>query len=131
MGDFKELQVWRLAHALSLDIYKLTASFPRCEVYGLSQQLRRAAVSVEANLAEGCGRKTDRELARFALISNGSAYELESELLVARDLGYITREQHEACDQQIKRVSSMLNGLAKHLQTQQRRREIAPATRDL
>jgi four helix bundle protein len=116
MGDFKELDVWKRSHALTIKIYEVTNSFPRSEIYGLSQQLRRAAISIEANLAEGCGRKTDRELFRFASISNGSAYEVESELLVALDLGYITSEQHRECTQRVRQVSSMLNGLIRRLQ---------------
>ncbi len=71
MGDFKELNVWKKSHALTIKIYEVTNGFPRSEIYGLCQQLRRAAISIEANLAEGCGRKTDRELIRFASIANG------------------------------------------------------------
>lgn len=116
MGDFKELDVWKRSHALTIKIYEVTNGFPRSEIYGLSQQLRRAAISIEANLAEGCGRKTDRELIRFASIANGSAYEVESELLVASDLGYITSEQLRECTQRVRQVSSMLNGLIRRLQ---------------
>ncbi len=116
MGDFKELDVWKRSHVLTIKIYEVTNSFPKSEIYGLSQQLRRAAISIEANLAEGCGRKTDRELIRFASIANGSAYEVECELLVASDLGYITSEQLRECTQKVRQVSSMLNGLIRRLQ---------------
>ncbi len=81
------------------------------EIYGLTQQTRRAAVSIEANLAEGCGRKTDGELIRFASIANGSAYELECELLIARDLGYLSGTAHDSLDRATKCVSSMISGL--------------------
>jgi len=84
--DFRELQVWRKAHELTLAVYQITASFPREELYGLTAQLRRAGSSIAANLAEGCGRNGDAELARFCSIAMGSASELEYHLLLARDL---------------------------------------------
>lgn len=114
MGDFKGLEVWRIAHEVTLEVYRITSAFPKCETYGLVQQIRRAAASIEANLAEGCGRKTDGELIRFASIANGSAYELECEMLVARDLGYVSDEQHKATDDKVKRVS-MIRGLTASL----------------
>ena len=86
MKDFRELQVWRKAHELTLAVYQITASFPREELYGLTAQLRRAGSSIAANLAEGCGRNGDAELARFCSIAMGSASELEYHLLLARDL---------------------------------------------
>jgi four helix bundle protein len=88
MGDFKKLEVWRRAQNLAGTIYQLTNRFPTTERYGLSSQMRRAAVSVTANLAEGCGRQGDTELRRFVRISLGSLSELECELLLAADLGF-------------------------------------------
>jgi four helix bundle protein len=89
MKDFRELQVWRKAHELTLAVYQITASFPREELYGLTAQLRRAGSSIAANLAEGCGRNGDAELARFCSMAMGSASELEYHLLLARDLKLI------------------------------------------
>lgn len=89
MPDFKKLDVWVDAHAFVLDIYRSTSTFPRTEQFGLTSQIRRAAVSIPANLAEGCGRDTQAELARFASIALGSANELEYLLILAYDLGYI------------------------------------------
>ena len=85
MKDFKELRVWQKAHSLALEVYQATRSFPRDEIYGLTSQIRRAAVSVGANIAEGCGRRSDGEFARFLQIARGSASELEYHLLFARD----------------------------------------------
>ena len=86
MKDFRDLQVWQKAHQLTLTVYRLTASFPQTERYGLTTQLRRSSASVAANLAEGCGRNGDAELARFCSIAMGSASELEYHLLLASDL---------------------------------------------
>jgi four helix bundle protein len=83
VGDFKKLEVWRLAKGLAIDVYHVTKGFPRSEDFGLTAQIRRSAGSIPANIAEGCGRNTDGELARFARISLGSAAELESHLLLA------------------------------------------------
>jgi four helix bundle protein len=85
MKDFRQLKVWQKSHQLTLAVYKLTASFPREETYGLSAQIRRASSSISANLAEGCGRNGDAELARYCSIASGSASELEYHLLLARD----------------------------------------------
>jgi four helix bundle protein len=89
MTNYNGLRVWKEAHALTLEIYRQTTRFPRHEQYGLTDQLRRAAVSVGANLAEGCGRGGNRELARFITIAIGSANEMEYLLLLAHDLGYL------------------------------------------
>jgi four helix bundle protein len=93
MRDFKSLTVWQKAHALTLEIYRNTESFPRTEVFGLTSQIRRAASSVEANLAEGCGR-AQPEFGRFVQIAIGSANEVECHLLLARDLGFIPTGKH-------------------------------------
>jgi four helix bundle protein len=84
MKDFRQLKVWQKSHQLTLALYKLTASFPREETYGLTAQIRRASSSISANLAEGCGRNGDAELARYCSIASGSASELEYHLLLAR-----------------------------------------------
>jgi len=89
MTDFRNLKVWEKAHLLTLALYKVTASFPRDETYGLASQIRRASSSIPSNIAEGCGREGDPELARFCIIARGSATELEYQLLLARDLNWI------------------------------------------
>ncbi len=83
MEDFKNLKVWKKAHELTLMLYRLTRAFPKDEIYGLTSQIRRSAASVEANIAEGCGRRSDPELRRFLQIARGSASELECHLLLA------------------------------------------------
>ncbi|MFC1573576.1 four helix bundle protein [Candidatus Latescibacterota bacterium] len=77
MKDFRQLEVWKRSHELTLKIYKLTKSFPKEELYGVTSQIRRAALSIPTNIAEGCGRKGDVELSRFLVISLGSASELD------------------------------------------------------
>jgi four helix bundle protein len=86
MEDFKDLRVWTKAHELTLYVYQKTRSFPKEEMYGLTSQMRRSAASVGANIAEGCGRRSDGEMRRFLQIARGSANELEYHLLLAKDL---------------------------------------------
>jgi four helix bundle protein len=88
MKDFKEFKVWQKAHSLTVAIYSASKSFPKEEVYGLTGQLRRAAVSVGANIAEGCGRRSDGEFVGFLQIARGSAAEVEYHLLLVRDLRF-------------------------------------------
>jgi|SRR6266850_593773 len=89
MQDFKNLKVWKKSHALTLDIYRSTLAFPTEEKYGLVAQLRKAAVSIESNLAEGTARSGDSEFRRFAYMALGSACEIECQLILARDLGQL------------------------------------------
>jgi four helix bundle protein len=89
MRNYRDLQVWGKAHKLTLELYRVSQGFPREEIYGITSQLRRAAVSIGANLAEGCGRRTSTELARFVRIAMGSASELDYHLLISKDLGYL------------------------------------------
>ena len=88
MKDFRKLQVWEKSHALVLKVYKNSRTFPKEERYGLTSQLRRSAISIPSNIAEGCGRKGDAELSRFLNIALGSASELEYQCFLAQDLGY-------------------------------------------
>ena len=89
MKDFRTLKVWEKTHALTLSIYKATENFPKQEMYALTNQIQQAAVSIPANIAEGCGKDSDAEHKRYFLISMGSSSELEYLLLLARDLGYL------------------------------------------
>ena len=101
MRDFRQLKVWEKAHRLTLRVYRDTKDFPPEERFGLTNQLRRAAISVPSNISEGCGRAGDRELAHFMNISAGSASEVEYQLLLARDLEYLNTEQHRQLDAQV------------------------------
>ncbi len=118
--DFRDLQVWRRAHQLTLEVYQLTASFPREEVYGLTSQLRRSCASIAANVAEGCGRNGDAELARFCSIAMGSASELEYHLLLARDLKLLKAKDYERLAQQTGEVKRMLTGFMHKLKADSR-----------
>lgn len=108
MKDFRELKVWRKAHQLALAVYKATATFPREELYGLTSQIRRASVSISSNIAEGCGRGGDAELARFFQIAMGSASELEYHLLLAHDLSLLSGNVYEQLANDVTKVKRML-----------------------
>lgn len=108
MKDFKKQEVWRRSHQLTLEIYKVSQQFPKEEIYGLTSQIRRAVSSIPTNIAEGCGRRTNSELANFLNIASGSASELEYEILLAKEIGYITQEQYEVWTKEIEEIRSML-----------------------
>jgi four helix bundle protein len=93
MKDFRSLLIWQKSHQLTVEIYKATTTFPKNEMYGLTSQIRHAATSVPANIAEGCGRGSDSDLARFIQIAMGSASELEYHLLLPKDIGYLDDEK--------------------------------------
>jgi four helix bundle protein len=108
LKDFRTLVVWQKAHTLTLAVYRATAEFPKEEVYGITSQTRRAASSIPANIAEGCGRDGDTELARFFQIAMGSASELEYHLLLARDLGFLADVPYTQLDRDTTEVKRML-----------------------
>lgn len=115
MQDFKKILVWQRSHQLTVDIYKVTKRFPKDENHGLTSQIRRAVSSIPTNIAEGCGRRTNAELANFLNIASGSASEVEYEVLLAKDIGYITNEQCEAWTREIVEIRSMLAAYIKRL----------------
>jgi len=111
MGDYRQLCVWKRAHKLALEVYRSTECCPARERYGLAAQMRRAAVSVISNIAEGCGRQGDKELTRFLRIARGSVRELDCQMLFCRDLGYVPKEVWAAMEVESDEISRMLNGL--------------------
>jgi len=115
MRDFRELKVWEKAHTFTLQVYRITKNFPSDERFGLTVQLRRSAVSVPTNIAEGCGRDSERELARFMSIAAGSASEVEYQLLLACDLNYIHDEIYGELNKQVNEVKRMLNSFIQKL----------------
>ena len=115
MRDFRELKVWEKAHALTLKLYTLTRTFPRDEQYGLTAQIRRAAASIGANIAEGSGRRTRRDFARFLQVALGSASELQYHLVLAVDLELLSRSDHEQLDGATGEVKRMLTGFIRKL----------------
>jgi four helix bundle protein len=114
---FRKLNVWQKAHELALQLYKITRTFPTDERYGLTSQIRRSAASICANLAEGCGRQTRRDFARFAYIALGSASELEYHLLMAADLCILSQNSYRPLEQSVTDVKRMLAGLIRRLMT--------------
>jgi len=118
MKDFRSLDVWKKSHELVLAIYRVTAAFPKNELYGLISQIRRAAASIPANIAEGCGRTGDAELARFLTIAMGSASELEYHLLLSRDLNFLTVDTHETLTTQTVEIKRMLTSLIQKLRAE-------------
>ena len=116
MENFKKLKVWSKAHELTLLIYQRTRSFPKDEMYGLTSQIRPASASIGANIAEGCGRRSDPEMRRFIQIARGSASELEYHLLLANDLHFLATDEFAAMESNILEIQRMLAALAQRLQ---------------
>ena len=111
MGDFRKLSVWKKAHELALSIDRETSHWPKQELYGLTSQSRRAAVSIPANIAEGCGKNSDAELAKHARHSMGSGSELSYYLILAHDLGYMTHSRRDELQDALSEVRRMLASL--------------------
>jgi four helix bundle protein len=114
-SSFRDLRIWREALQLSIEIYKTTASFPRHEMYGLAQQMRRAAVSIPSNIAEGKGHRTDREFLAFLFHARGSLLELQTQLMIAQELQYLSKEQALRLLDSAASVGRGLNGLINSL----------------
>ena len=117
MRNYEDLQVWQKAHDLTLQIYKDTRCFPIEERFGLTSQIRRACSSIGANIAEGCGRRSDGEMARFVQIAMGSGAELSYHLLLARDLGFLSTESFEGSRCSLNEVMRMLSSLSLRVKT--------------
>lgn len=116
---FKSLLVWQKSYALTIKIYKVTEKFPKSEIYGLVSQMRRAAISVPANIAEGYERQYNKEYIQFLTVARGSLGELETYLLLAKDLKYITRRTFEELEQDRKEVIRLLQGLIRSQESKQ------------
>ena len=117
MQDFRNLEVWKKSHALTLSVYESTSQFPREEIYGLTSQIRRACASIPINIAEGSGRESAADFARFLQIAVGSASETEYLILLAHDLKYITAAQHTELMVATVRIRKMLITLLKRIRT--------------
>ena len=118
MRNYRDLQVWSKAHNLTLELYQVSRQFPREEIYGITSQLRRAAVSIGANLAEGCGRRTSTELARFVRIALGSASELDYHLLLSRDPGFMAADEFASASAALIEVRKMLTSFLNSVEEQ-------------
>jgi four helix bundle protein len=115
MHNFRKLDTWLDGVELADTIYTLTASFPKTEIYGLSSQMQRAAVSVPSNIAEGSGKGSDRDFARFVSISLGSLFELETQIEIAYRRGYISTENYYALRPRIESLQKRIYNLREHL----------------
>ena len=117
MKDFQKLRVWNEAHQLTIQVYTITKKFPSDERFGLVSQLRRAASSIGSNLAEGCGRNSDKELARFVSIAQGSAFEVRYQMILAKDLGYLSPMEFGNIESQLLSISRMLTSFHQTLKS--------------
>lgn len=117
MQDFKKLTVWQKSHQLTLATDQLTDQFPKQELFGLTSQMRRSVASIPTNIAEGSGRGTSSELARFLDIASGSACELEYQLLLARDLNYVQTASYDKIDQDLQEIKRMLAGFTRKIRS--------------
>ena len=113
-SQYRDLVVWQKARKLAVDIYRVTQHFPRVEMFGLTQQMRRAAVSVICNIAEGHGRRSTKDTLHFLGISRGSLLELETQIVIATDLEYIDQARSETLVEGALDVVRLLNGLIRH-----------------
>lgn len=117
MQDYANLKVWQKSHRMVVEIYRASSRFPKEELYGLVSQIRRCAVSIPANIAEGCGRDGDADFARFLRISMGSANELEYYVLLSRDLGFLDAQKYTPLRAGITEMKRMLNSFIKTVRT--------------
>jgi len=115
MKDFRTLQVWQKSHSLTIELYKESLFFPKEEMYGITSQLRRAISSVPTNLAEGCGRGSDKDFSRFVQIAMGSASEVEYLILLCGDLNYLNKDVAEKYIESVNEIKKMLVALIKTL----------------
>ncbi len=115
MSDYKKLKVWEDAHQFTVDIYNTTQKFPNNEQYGLTSQIRRSASSIPTNIVEGSGQLTRSNYIRFLGMAQGSAYEVEYQILLAKDLGYLELDKFNLLNKKIKDIICMLFGLIKSL----------------
>jgi len=113
--SFEELPVWQLARKFTSEIYRLTNSFSKGEMYGMTSQIRRAAVSIGSNIAEGFDRRTDKELTNYLSMARGSCAEIQNDLYIALDLKYISEIEFKKYYQDTKKIAQQLNGLMNYL----------------
>ncbi|KAB2845824.1 MAG: four helix bundle protein [Melioribacteraceae bacterium] len=117
MHNYKELLVWQKARVLVKDIYEITKQFPSSEKYGLISQIQRAAVSIPSNIAEGCGKNSEKELIRYLEIANSSTFELETQIILSNDLEFIKQKDFEVLQNKITEIQKMIFGLIKNIRS--------------
>ena len=124
MMDIENLEIWRLGVSLAKDVYVITEKFPRREVYCLTDQIRRAAVSVPSNIAEGKGRSTAKDFVHFLNTARGSLYELTTQLYVAREIAYLSEEDFSSLHKRIEDLSHKIVAMSKYLKAKNTRENI-------
>jgi four helix bundle protein len=112
--SFRDLDAWKEGHKLVIEIYKMTKNFPKEEVFGLCNQLRRAAVSITSNIAEGFSRNSLKEKVQFYSMAKASNTELQNQLLITKDVGYLSREKFKELEEQSIRVNKLISGLIRY-----------------
>lgn len=115
MQDFRNLEIWQLGYNLALEVYEVTRTFPREEMYGMTSQMRRCAVSIPSNIAEGTGRQSDADFRRFLFLSMGSAAELDCQSMLARDLGILNGTHFDRISSRLGMLRRKLNALIQRL----------------
>ncbi|MEQ8243153.1 four helix bundle protein [Fulvivirga sp.] len=115
MNNYKNLKVWQDAVSLAVNIYKTTNQFPKEELYGLTSQIRRSAVSIASNIAEGSGRNSKKEFNQFLGIAHGSSFELDTQLIIASEVGFLNQEEYLKLSQDLIEIQKMNSGLKKSL----------------
>jgi four helix bundle protein len=113
--SFRELKVWQVSIEFSLTIYQLTSEFPKHELYGMTSQMRRAAVSIASNIAEGSARSSRKDFNQFVLIAKGSLCELQTQLIIANRLQYVSAQRIAVAERQAQEIAQMLSGLSRYL----------------
>ena len=115
MKTHKDLDVWKNGIELVVSVYRITKNFPKDEMYGIVNQIRRAAVSIPSNIAEGAGRNHDREFIQFLYVALGSLAELDTQILISQRLGYVNEQEEDSLNDLIKLIRAQLSGLIKYL----------------
>lgn len=113
--DFKKMKIWQDSMEITKEVYKLTSDFPKHEQYGLIQQMRKAAVSIPSNIAEGCGRGSDPQLAHFLDIAQGSAFELETQLYLATELNFLSKDEMNTLVTRLTTLQKMIDGFKRKI----------------
>lgn len=115
MRDFKKLDVWNRAIDFAVEVYRITEGFPKKEIYSLTDQIRRAAVSIFSNIAEGCRRRGDKELIYYCHNAIGSAGEVDSQLIFAERIGYLSKKDMDRLSKEVNEIGKMLTGFVKYV----------------
>ena len=117
MHNYKELTVWTKSVALATDIYRATSEYPTSELYGITSQMRRCSVSISSNIAEGAGRSSDKDFARFLHVANGSSYELETQLIISKNLSYLNETEFKLLNNSLVEIQKILYTLIKRIES--------------